>query len=68
VTADRNPELAQIAALLNDLKRLAILQLVASGVQAAHIAQALDIHPSAISRMMPVREIQQQASRREPNA
>jgi IS30 family transposase len=61
--ADKS-ELARISEQLEELKRLTILQLLASGVQSAHVAKALGIHPSAISRMLPVREIQKVAAKR----
>lgn len=44
-----------IVGQLEDLKRLAILQLLTSGVQGIHIAKALGVHSSAISRMLPAR-------------
>ena len=53
----------QLVAQLEDLKRLAILQLLMSGVQSAHIAKALGVHSSAISRMLPAREIKKHASK-----
>ena len=59
-----NPDLARIADQLDDLRRLTILQLVAFGVQSSHIAKTLGVHSSAISRMMPVREIQKAISKR----
>lgn len=62
-SSTRNTELAGIASQLDDLKRLTILQLLAMGVQSTHIAKALGIHSSAISRMAPVREIKKLASR-----
>jgi IS30 family transposase len=61
-------DLARISEQLEALKRLTIVQLLASGVQSAHIAKALDIHPSAISRMLPVREIQKVAAKRNMSA
>jgi IS30 family transposase len=62
--SDANPDLAQVSRQLEDLKRLAILQLLATGVQSSHIAKALGIHSSAISRMVPAREIKKLASGR----
>jgi IS30 family transposase len=59
-----NRELARISEQLEELKRLMIVQLLASGVQGAHIAKALGIHPSGISRIVPAREIQKVASKR----
>jgi IS30 family transposase len=58
-----NRELARISEQLEELKRLMIVQLLASGVQSAHVANALGIHASGISRMVPVREIQKVAKR-----
>jgi hypothetical protein len=63
VVAEAKSELARIAAQLEDLKRLAILQLLVSGAQSGHIASALNIDPSTISRMMPVRDIKRLASK-----
>lgn len=60
---ETNVELARIVTQLEDLKRLAIMQLLVSGAQSAHVASALGIDPSAISRMMPVREIKKLASK-----
>jgi hypothetical protein len=57
-------DLARISAQLEDLKRLAIMQLVVLGAQSGHIAKALDIDISTISKMMPVRDIQQHISKR----
>jgi IS30 family transposase len=56
-------ELARISEQLEELKRLIIVQLLASGVQSAHIAKALGIHASGISRIVPAREIQKVAKR-----
>lgn len=63
-----NRELMRISEQLEELKRLTMVQLLASGVQSAHIAKALGIHPSAISRMLPVREIQKVAAKRNKSA
>jgi IS30 family transposase len=59
-----NRELARISEQLEELKRLMIVQLLASGVQSAHIAKALGMHPSGISRIVPAREVQKVASKR----
>jgi IS30 family transposase len=61
-TEDR--ALARISEQLEELKRLMVVQLLASGVQSAHIAKALGIHASGLSRMLPVREIQKVAAKR----
>ena len=57
-TGADNGELARIAKQLEEIKRLMIVQLIASGVQSAHVADALGVHSSTISRIGPVREIQ----------
>jgi IS30 family transposase len=57
-------EAASMRGQLEDLKRLMIMQLVVSGVPATQIAKALGVDRSAISRMVPVREIQKAASSR----
>jgi hypothetical protein len=62
--AEEKSELARIAAQLEDIKRLAIMQLLVSGAQGGHIAKTLRIDPATISRMMPVREIQKHAAKR----
>lgn len=59
----RQNEWARISEQLEELKRLMIVQLLASGVQSAHIAKALGIHASAISRIVPARDIQKVAKR-----
>jgi hypothetical protein len=40
------------------------MQLLIQGVQSSHIAKALGVGPSAISKMMPVRDIQKAAAPR----
>lgn len=62
--SEKITDLDRVVAQLDDLKRLAILQLLTSGVQSGHIAKALGIHSSVISRMMPAREIKKLASKR----
>jgi IS30 family transposase len=56
--SQRSGDAAVILVQLEDLKKLMVIQLVASGVQATHIAKALGVDKSAISRLVPVREIQ----------
>jgi IS30 family transposase len=63
-SAAQNAQPARISEQLEELKRLLIVQLLASGVRSAHIAKALGIHASGISRIAPVREIQKVASKR----
>lgn len=57
-------ELRQIRAQLEDIRRLAIMQLIVSGAQSTHVAKTLGIDVSAISKMMPVREIKKIAATR----
>jgi hypothetical protein len=61
---DPSADLERISAQLEDLRRLAIMQQLVTGAQSAHIAKALDVDPSAISRMMPVRDIKKAAAPR----
>jgi DNA-binding NarL/FixJ family response regulator len=42
---------------LADLKKLLILQLMTSGVEAQHIARALGISKSTLSRLVPARSV-----------
>lgn len=56
-------ELERISKQLEDIRRLMVLQLLAAGVQSTHVAKALGIDASGISRMLPVREIQSAAKR-----
>jgi hypothetical protein len=58
-------ELNRIIGQLEDLKRLAIMQLLVSGAQSTHIAAALDIDNSTISKWMPVRDIKQLAAKQD---
>jgi hypothetical protein len=60
---DTKSELVRITAQLEDIKRLAIMQLLVSGAQSSHIAKALRIDPATISKMMPVRDIQRHAAK-----
>ncbi|MGH3010000.1 MAG: helix-turn-helix domain-containing protein [Gaiellaceae bacterium] len=50
--------LAKLSKQMEDVKRLLVIQLIADGVQGAHIAKALGIDPSTISKMVPARDIQ----------
>ena len=59
-----NRELARISEHLEQLKRLMMVQLLASGVQGTHIAKALGVDPSRISQMLPARDIQKAAAKR----
>jgi len=48
---------------LNAIKRLLILQLITSGVQAKRIASALGVHESVISRLVPTRKLKRSSQR-----
>lgn len=43
--------------LLEDIKKLIILNLIHQGVQGKDIASVLDVDPAIISRMVPARQI-----------
>jgi hypothetical protein len=62
----QSADLKRISAQLDDLRRLAIMQLLVLGAQSSHIAKVLGVGPSAISNMMPVGEIQKVAASRRP--
>lgn len=47
----------KIADLLEDVKRLLILDLVAKGVQSKHIAKVLGVDNSVITRIVPARQV-----------
>jgi hypothetical protein len=66
--AEAKSDLARIAAQLEDIKRLAIMQLLVSGAQSGHIAKTLGIDASTISKMMPVRDIQKHTAKRPQDA
>jgi predicted transcriptional regulator len=52
-----------IAEGLDSIKRLLVLQLITSGVQATHIASALGVDQSVISRMVPTRKVRRPSAR-----
>ena len=47
----------KIAALLDDIKKLLILDLVVKGVQSKHIAEALSVDNAVITRIVSARKI-----------
>lgn len=49
---------------LNSIKRLLILQLVTSGVQAKDIASVLGVDKSAVSRLVSARKVKKTAKKR----
>jgi hypothetical protein len=61
--SEAKSELARISAQLEDIKRLAIMQLLVSGTQSSHVAKTLRIDPATISKMMPVRDIQKHVAK-----
>jgi IS30 family transposase len=48
---------------LNAIKRLLILQLITSGVQATDIASALGVHQSTVSRIFQTRKVKRPTAR-----
>jgi DNA-directed RNA polymerase specialized sigma24 family protein len=63
--SETKDELNRIIGQLEDIKRLAVMQLLVSGAQSAHIAEALDIDASTISKWMPVRDIKKLAAKQD---
>jgi hypothetical protein len=47
----------KIAELLEDIKKLLMLDLVAKGVQSKHIAEVLGVDSAVITRIVPARKI-----------
>ncbi len=60
--ADASGDLGRAVDLLEDIKRLLILQLMASGVGATQIATALGVNKSTVSRLVPMRAVQRRTS------
>ena len=52
-----------VAEGLDAIKRLLVLQLITSGVQASYIASALGVDNSVISRMVPTRKVKRSSGR-----
>jgi predicted transcriptional regulator len=48
---------------LDAIKRLLVLQLITSGVQANDIAAALGVHQSTVSRLIPTRKVKSPSKR-----
>ncbi len=60
MAAQRKPNASKgdpIAEELDAIKRLLILQLITSGIQAKDIAAALRVDKSAVSRLVPARKV-----------
>jgi hypothetical protein len=49
---------------LDAIKRLLVLQLITSGVQAGDVAKALRVSPATISGMVPARKVKKAPRRR----
>lgn len=67
MTARRKPEglaARAVADELNAIKRLLVLELLTSGVQATAIAAALGVNKSSVSRLVPSRKINKRSARR----
>jgi len=63
MTAKKKPKGDPVVDLLDAIKRLLILQLVTSGVQAADIASALQVDRSVVSRLFPTRKVKRPSAR-----
>jgi IS30 family transposase len=55
--SQQSAEVERLAGLLEDLKRLTILQLMSTGVQVTQIAKALGVNKSTVSRLVPLRAV-----------
>lgn len=53
-----------VADELGSIKRLLLLQLITSGVQAKDIASALGVHQSVVSRLVPTRKVKKRTNTR----
>ena len=53
-----------VADELDSIKRLMVLQLITSGVQAKDIASALGVDQSVVSRLVPARKVKRRSSKR----
>jgi len=53
-----------VADELDSIKRLLVLQLITSGVQAMDIASALRVDRSVVSRLVPSRKVKKRATTR----
>ena len=52
-----------VAAELDAIKRLLVLQLITSGIQAKDIAAALGVDQSVVSRLVPARKVKKRPRR-----
>ncbi len=53
-----------VADELNAIKRLLVLQLITSGVQATDIASSLGVDRSVVSRLVPARKVKRRSAKR----
>ncbi len=53
-----------VADELDSIKRLLVLQLITSGVQATDIASALGVDKSVVSRLVPARKVKKRTATR----
>ncbi|MDO8477702.1 MAG: hypothetical protein Q7W02_16180 [Candidatus Rokubacteria bacterium] len=53
-----------VADELDSIKRLLVLQLITSGVQAMDIASALGVDKSVVSRLVPARKVKKRTTTR----
>lgn len=60
----RKQESNPVADELEAIKRLLVLQLITSGVQATHIASTLRVDRSVVSRLVPARKVKKQSAKR----
>lgn len=58
----RRPKGDPVADELGSIKRLLVLQLITSGVQAKDIASALGVDQSAVSRLVPARKVKKRVT------
>jgi predicted transcriptional regulator len=59
----RGSSVDPVAGELDSIKRLMVLQLITSGVQAKDIAAALGVDQSAISRLVPARKVKKRSTK-----
>ncbi len=60
----KKPKGDPVADELNSIKRLLILQLITSGVQAKDIASGLGVDKSVVSRIVPSRKVKKRPTNR----
>ena len=58
----RRPKGDPVTDELGSIKRLLVLQLITSGVQAKDIASALGVDQSAVSRLVPARKVKKRTT------